>query len=200
MPWFDKTIAICFYFIKKIYIIEVKNKLLTRITHMPNNVCAEPTYKAIFNKISESLRNFIYYKSGDLSMAEDITQEAFLRLWKECVKVSSDKAKSFLFTVANNLLKDHFKHQKVVLQFEKRDLKSVDYETPEYNYVKDEFHSALEKAISNLPEKSREVFLMNRIDKLTYSDIAESLSISKKAVEKRMHKALVELKKITDNI
>jgi RNA polymerase sigma-70 factor (ECF subfamily) len=45
-----------------------------------------------------------------------------------------------------------------------------------------------------LPEKQRLVFLLSRIEKMTYKEIAELLDISVKAVEKRMHKALVSLR------
>ena len=51
-------------------------------------------------------------------------------------------------------------------------------------------------AIADLPENQRIVFLMNRLDKKTYKEIAELLDISVKAVEKRMHKALKELRKV----
>ena len=63
-----------------------------------------------------------------------------------------------------------------------------------------EFKNQLEKAIEALPENQREVFLMNRIDKMKYREIAEALGISQKAVEKRMHKALLELRKLTKKI
>ncbi|MEM7514507.1 MAG: sigma-70 family RNA polymerase sigma factor, partial [Bacteroidota bacterium] len=58
----------------------------------------------------------------------------------------------------------------------------------------------LEGAIAALPEKNRVVFLMNRIEKLTYQEIADSLGLSVKAIEKRMHKALIELRKIHHQI
>ncbi len=53
----------------------------------------------------------------------------------------------------------------------------------------------LQTAISNLSEAQRTAFLMNRIDGLKYTEIAEALGISVKAVEKRIHKALVSLRK-----
>ncbi len=167
---------------------------------MSDNVCEESVFKALFKKLSEPLRNYVYYKSGSLSVAEDITQEAYLRLWKACLKVSVDKSKSFLYTVASNLLKDHYKHKQVVLKFEKQEHKSVELETPEFNYEQLEFHERLERALAQLSEKNRVAFLMNRLDNLTYTEIAERLGISKKAVEKRIHKALMELKKLTDQI
>ena len=58
-----------------------------------------------------------------------------------------------------------------------------------------EFMEKLESTIDNLPEKQREVFLMNRIEKMKYKEIALHLDISVKAVEKRMHQALVVMRK-----
>jgi RNA polymerase sigma factor (sigma-70 family) len=63
-----------------------------------------------------------------------------------------------------------------------------------------EFKQQLEKAISDLPEGQREVFLLNRIDKKTYREIAEMLGVSVKAIEKRMHKALKALRVLTKRI
>ena len=57
-----------------------------------------------------------------------------------------------------------------------------------------EFMDKLQNAISDLTDGQREVFLLNRIDKKTYKEIAEMLEISVKAVEKRMHGALVKLR------
>ncbi|MBX2818016.1 MAG: sigma-70 family RNA polymerase sigma factor, partial [Saprospiraceae bacterium] len=68
--------------------------------------------------------------------------------------------------------------------------------SPEFLLEEKEFKRLLEDAISALPEGQRAVFLLNRIDKKTYREIAEDLSISAKAVEKRMHKALASLRKI----
>ncbi|MEL6273777.1 MAG: sigma-70 family RNA polymerase sigma factor [Bacteroidota bacterium] len=167
----------------------------------PKNVCEESTFRGLFKDLGLGLRNFLYYKTGDAQQAEDLAQEAFLKLWKACARVAPAKAKSFLFTVANNLFLDQVKHQKVVLHFQKQaKVTSSTIESPEYLYEKDEFQQRLEKAIANLPEKNRIVFLMNRIDKLTYQEIADRLGISKKAVEKRMSKALVELRVLNQKI
>ena len=57
-----------------------------------------------------------------------------------------------------------------------------------------EFMVKLKKAIADLPDKQREVFLLSRIDKKKYSEISEMLGISIKAVEKRMSQALVILR------
>lgn len=170
------------------------------INETPKNICSEDVFKVLFFEYARQLRNFIYFKCGDENLAEDISQEAFLRLWKECRNVPSNKAKSYLFTVANNLFLDHVKHQKVVTRFRLQKIKELSPETPEFLLEESEFKEQLESAIEALPEKQRSVFLLNRIEKMTYKEIAALLEISVKAVEKRMHKALVELRKLTKNI
>ena len=163
---------------------------------MSNNVCQEQVFQSIFITQAEGLRNFMYYKTGSLQQAEDLMQDAFGKLWENCAKVVIDKAKSFLFTVANNLFLNQVAHQKVVLKFENQGHTQQTNVNPQFLLEEQEFKKRLEGAISALPEGQRVVFLMNRIDKKKYREIAVELAISVKAVEKRMHQALSTLRKI----
>ncbi len=163
---------------------------------MSESVCQNKVFESLFHKYAESLVNFMYYKSGSYSRAEDLMQDAFSKLWKECSKVSIEKAKSFLFTVANNAFLNEIKHQKIVLKFEQKGHSERSNVTPQYLLEEKEFKERLEQAIAALPEGQRVVFLMNRIEKMKYKEIAERLDLSVKAIEKRMHKALTELRKI----
>jgi RNA polymerase sigma-70 factor (family 1) len=149
---------------------------------------------------SGNIRNFLYYKSGNLALAEDLIQEAFLKLWENCKKVPLSKAKSYLFTVANNLFLNHIHHQKIVLKFEQDKNLNQDEQSPEFLMEEQEFRLRLEKAIGDLPEEQRCVFLLNRIDKKKYREIAEDMNISIKTVEKRMHNALKVLRKIHEQV
>lgn len=164
-------------------------------------VCGQRTYQQIFMQHAEGLQRFLYYKTGDVATAEDLVQEAFIKLWNNCAKVLPEKAKSFLFTVSNNLFLDKVKHDKVVLKFQQRTGNTdVARETPEYLLEEKEFKEQLERAISELPEKQRIVFLMNRIDKITYNEMAVTLDVSVKTIEKRMSQALRQLRKLTKKI
>ncbi len=158
------------------------------------NSCDPSNFERLYDEQSDGLYRFIYYKSGDSSFAEDVVQESFLRLWKNCAEVALAKAKSFLFTVANNLTLDRFKHQQVVMKFDTAQRAKHEQEDPQFLLEEKEFQARLEQAIADLPEKQRVVFLLNRIDKLTYREIAAQLELSQKAVEKRMHLALVALR------
>lgn len=160
---------------------------------MEKSVCEERYFQEIYSGLSVKLRNFVYYKIGDLERSEDIVQEAMIRLWENCKTVAFDKAKSFLYTVSNRLLIDSVRHDKVRLEFTKSSSTNTTHDAS-YDLEKKEFERVLEQAIGQLSEPQREAFLMNRIDKMTYSEIAETLEISVKAVEKRIHLALLNLK------
>ena len=54
----------------------------------------------------------------------------------------------------------------------------------------EEFKHRLDTTLQKMSEAVREVFLLNRIEKMTYAQIADSLGLSVKAIEKRMQKAL----------
>ncbi len=162
--------------------------------------CNKKTFRQLFDEYAEGLQNFIFYKSGNVNLAEDCVQEAFIRLWNNCSKVPLEKVKSYLFTVANNLFVDAARHRKTVLKFQKQAVRSVTFESPEYLLELQEFKDRLIKAINELPKTQRTVFLMNRIDGMKYREIAATLNISQKAVEKRMHKALLVMRKFTGKI
>lgn len=163
--------------------------------------CNEIIYNSLFRSISPLLRNFLYAKYRDLEKSNDMVQEAFLTLWKNCAKVLPEMAKAYVFKVAQNqMLKslDKEKTKEKHIQFIQ---KSSHTETPEFQMEFTEFDKKVQNAIQALPDGQREVFLMNRIEKLTYNEIAEVLEVSVKAVEKRMHKALQKLRStINENI
>lgn len=164
-----------------------------------SETCIEIVFSTFFKSHIKALRNFLYYKFGNKDQAEDIAQEAFIKLWQNCSAVPIEKAKSYIYTIANNSSLNEIAHQKVVLKFEKN-FKVNDYnnESPEYVFEEKEFQKKLLKAIEDLNDKQRVAFLMHRIDGKKYSEIATILDISVKAVEKRIHLALLSLRKQID--
>jgi RNA polymerase sigma-70 factor (family 1) len=159
------------------------------------NICESKIFEAIYNAYAKDIRRFLFYKTQDLDKAEDILQEVFIKLWENCNKVDHDKVKSYIYSIANNMFLNEVKHQKVVLNYNKYNKNESTNESPEFIMLEKEFLEKLESTIATLPEKQREVFLMNRIEKKKYKEIALHLDISVKAVEKRMHQALVVIRK-----
>ncbi|MFK8162201.1 MAG: RNA polymerase sigma factor [Lewinella sp.] len=163
----------------------------------PEGVCKEAVYHTVFQEVAPKLRNFSYYRTGSREIAADIVQDAFLRLWENCAKVLPDKASAWLFRVAENIFFKQKEKEKVVRKYEWRMAgPEPTYASPEEELREKEFQEQLESAIARLPDGAREVFLLNRMDGLKYREIAALLDISQKAVEKRMHRALVELREL----
>jgi RNA polymerase sigma-70 factor (family 1) len=166
-----------------------------------DETCDEKAFSAFFKNHVKALRNFLTYKFGNSEKAEDITQEAFIKLWQNCADVPLEKAKSFLYTIANNNSLNEIAHQKVVLSYQKNNvLSDSNIENPEFVLEEKQFKDKLLGALNKLNETQRTAFLMHRIDGKKYAQIAEELNISVKAVEKRIHVALVELRKEISNI
>jgi RNA polymerase sigma-70 factor (family 1) len=152
-------------------------------------------FKNIFNLWYEPVRNFLYYKTGDMQAAEDLTHDAFLKIWEKRTAIKIETVKSLLFRIANNSFLNRLDHHKVILKFSGNYKPELVSESPEFEMEVKEFDKKLQDAINGLDNKKRIVFLMNRVEKFTYKEIAESQGITVKAVEKRMAKALAYLKK-----
>jgi RNA polymerase sigma-70 factor (ECF subfamily) len=168
-------------------------------TNSKDNVCEEMVFASIFRANSKTVFNYIYYKYGNEEKAHDAVQEAFVKLWENCGKVSPGKAKSFVYTVANNLYLNVIKAEKVRLKYADKSLRTTQ-ESPEYLMEQKQFQEKLERALDSLPENQRTVFLLNRIDGKKYAEIADMEGVSVKAIEKRMHLALKTLRDQIDGI
>jgi len=147
-------------------------------------------FKALFDQYYDPIRKFLYYKCGDMDQSEDLCQDVFMKLWDKRDDVKSETVKSYLYTIANNMLLNKIRHEKVKMSFVEQHKDQQEEESPEYQLEEKEFKAKLDLVIGDMPEKQREVFLMNRIEEMTYQEIAARLELSVKAIEKRMHGAL----------
>jgi RNA polymerase sigma-70 factor (ECF subfamily) len=174
--------------------------LKTDITEESGDVCKEPVFNELFLKYAKDLHNFLYYKFGEALNPADVVQEAFIKLWNNCATVNFEKAKSFLFTVANNYMLNEISKNKTAAKFQEIKPKSYTNETPEFLLEEDEYTQRLHNAINALNEDLRVTFLLNRIDGKKHQEIADMLGISRKAVEKRIYKALALIREKVDGI
>ena len=155
----------------------------------------EDWFKSVFNKNYEYIRNYLFYLSGDINLAEDLVQDIFLQLWEKRNNVKGDTVRAYLFSIARNAFLKNYRQKKYDLKFKSTYFEYIDNKSPEYLLELKEFDQKLQKTISEMPEKCRVIYLMNRIDEMTYSEIAANLNVSVKAIEKQMSKALVILEK-----
>ena len=151
-------------------------------------------FKHLFELHFDSVRNYIYYRSGDAEAATDIAQETFLRIWEK-QPADLNHITGLLFKIANDEFVSHYRRQKVMSKFRLNARPDKTGGSPEEQLMFEELKVLYETALVNLPEKQRTVFLMSRMEQLKYHEIADRLGLSIKAVEKRMTLALAYLKK-----
>jgi len=164
------------------------------------SVCKENIFKNIFQEWSDPLQRFALSKGIDLEQIPDLIQEAFLRLWRNCEKVSKEKAGSYLFKTINNLNIDAYRKSQSQLKYTSSLQSQVEKEDGQYQLEMKEFEQQLAATIAEMTESAREVFILHRFDGKSYKEIATLLNIGIKAVEKRMHKALIHLSKKKINL
>jgi len=159
-----------------------------------DTLCNEKVFESTYKLYSQDLFRFLTYSYKNPTLSEDITQNVFLKLWDQCHQFELSNIKSLIFTMGKNLsLNELKKNQKN----QGEESKEIFYsESPQDVLEEKQFKENLNNYINQLTSNERTVFLMNRMDNLTYREIAERLDISQKAVEKRMHQALKKLNEL----
>jgi RNA polymerase sigma-70 factor (family 1) len=158
-------------------------------------------FKEMFNSYYEQLRNYLYYLSGDISWTEDTLQEVFIILWERRNFIDDQTIAPYLFKISRNLFLKQKRHDEVILKFLREQPKQESENTVTSEMEMNEFDLRLQVVLSGLPTGCRTVFLMSRIEEMSYKQISENMGISLKAVEKQITKALRILRvKLGDQI
>ncbi|PSL44282.1 RNA polymerase sigma-70 factor (ECF subfamily) [Chitinophaga niastensis] len=160
-------------------------------------------FHIIFEQHYNPLCNYALTFVKSEQASEDIVQEVFMKIWENGENIiRADGIRYYLFTAVRNnsltYLRKAGKHPVVALTdedvveeqllFSGEVIKEVDY------------RAALNNAISTLPPKCRDVFIMSRVSKLSYQQIATSQGISIKTVENQIGKALKMLRAFAKSI
>lgn len=151
-------------------------------------------FKILFDKHFDSIRNYIYYRSGDEELATDIAQESFMKVWEKDLSYDEKPIKSLLYKIASDIFISKYRRDKVAQKYLAKLEPSIDNHSPEEQMQYEELKNKYELALSSLSDKQRTVFLMSRNEGLKYQEIADRLELSVKAVEKRMTYALSYLR------
>ncbi|MGZ3819364.1 MAG: RNA polymerase sigma-70 factor [Flavisolibacter sp.] len=156
-------------------------------------------FEDFFKKHYPPLCLYCKFKYGfDIDLAEDIVNASFARLW-ELRKTLASKIspRSYLYKIVDNSSLNALKHQTVKQKHAEYLSKITSEEKPQISFdsieIK-ELRSAINAAISELPEQMRLIFELSRFEGLKYTEIANRLDISIKTVETQMSRALVKLR------
>ncbi len=152
-------------------------------------------FKQLFDNYFDTIRSCIFYRCGNIDMASDMAQDVFMKVWEKREQLSNHNLKSLLYKMANDMVISNYRKDTTRMDFEQSMTAFNDSPlSPEDELAFEELSSSYAKALEQMPETQRVVFLMSRNDELKYSEIAECLDIGVKAVEKRMSAALQYLR------
>ena len=152
-------------------------------------------FKTLFDRYFDDIRRYLYYRSGDEALSTDLAQDTFMRIWEKEMILLPDSDAGLLYEIAGDLFVSHTRREKLRKEAPDRIHFHQSGRSPEEELQFKELQEKYEKALIKLPENQRVVFLMSRMEELTYQEIAARLSLSVKAVEKRMTGALSRLRK-----
>ena len=157
----------------------------------------QQTLELLFRDHYKGLCQFSSGYVKDSEIAREIVQDAFVSLWEKRHTIDLTKpVKSYLSTTVRNkslnYLRDHKKFSNDILTLENLS-QDAGYDQPD-KLVEAEIRKKIAFAVEELPEKCREIFLLNRFENLKYQQIADKLQISVKTVETQMSKALQHMR------
>ena len=108
----------------------------------------EEAFEAVFRTYYASVRNFVYFKTGDMEAAEDLTQDAFYRLWEMRGSVRLESVKSFLYTIAGNMAINMLKRDQLRFKFvDRQDKFQADTHSPEFKIQEEEYKAFVEDVL-----------------------------------------------------
>jgi RNA polymerase sigma-70 factor (ECF subfamily) len=151
-------------------------------------------FHSLFERYSRDVYRFALYLSGDPSLAEEIAQEMFVRVWVMPGEVRAGTVKAYLLTIARNLYLAERKRaaRQVALDDQLSDPKPGPEAVASGRVELDSVFTALQA----LPEADRAALLMHVQDGLPYAAIASALGLSTAAVKIRVHRARIKLREM----
>jgi len=157
----------------------------------------EEAFLKLYDDVAEPLFRHCYFRVSSRELAEDLTQEAFLRMWNyQAAGNAVENPKALLYRIAGNLIIDHYRRKKEV---------SLDVLAEDgYDPAGDGADSILDQAegqkalelLEKLEPQYREILTLRYVSDLSITEIAEVVGQSENAVSVRIHRGIQKLKTI----
>jgi len=150
-------------------------------------------FDSLFEIYSPKLFGFALKYLKNESDSEELVQEVFVQIWEHHQSLKSELSfKSYLFTIALNLIRKHFNKRAISLRY----LESLrnDSETEETQKIEDgNYESILQQIgliIEKMPPRRREIFVKSKLEGKSSKEIADELNISDGTVDNQVSEGL----------
>lgn len=190
--------------------------MYNRIMHMENRSDAQlitdyfegkrEALEVLISRYLKPVYGFIFNFVKDAGVAEDLTQEVFIKAWRRLKKFDRKKSfKPWIFKIARNAAIDFLRKKKAIpfSKFDNEDGENIILETIEDSvplpgeiFDRENLARELEEAIEKLPHKQRAALYLHYQNYLTFEEIAEASGESVNTVKSRHRRAILELRKL----
>jgi RNA polymerase sigma-70 factor (ECF subfamily) len=152
----------------------------------------EAAFEALFRRWYEPLcRYACRLADGDMDEAEDVVQQAFVKLWEYRAKLQvAWSLKAYLYKAVHNACLNRLRSRQVQSKYLDFTAQQPDTMLTQPDDTTPELRERFQQALDSLPPQCRHVFELSRFEALKYREIADQLGISIKTVETQMGKAL----------
>ena len=142
-----------------------------------------------WTKTQQELKSFVYRRVKDKALAEDIVQDAFLKILARLNQLKDDeKIIGWIYQIARNTITDHFRNQS-------KSIKSYDLDwDSNHSNLNDCVSYCLKEMLLTLPEKYREAIELTEFKNLSQLELADKLNISYSGAKSRVQRARQMLK------
>jgi len=160
-------------------------------------------FQYIWEQYSAKVYNFMNSMLINKSLAEDLVQEVFLKVWEKRGEIDPEKnLEAYIYTIARNLIYKETRKmlvnsaymqaaQEMISEAEETTERDIDY-----NFA----HRHLSEIIGQMPPARRKIYLLNKSYGMSIDDIARKLQISSKTVENQLYQANVFIRKKFKNL
>lgn len=163
------------------------------------------SFNQLFNEYYERFIRFAQGYVRERETAEDFVSEAFTLFWENRENLLPDtKPQAYILTIVKNKCLNHLQHiqvrqhtENVLSEHESwrfsQSINTLQACDPEFLFS-EEMERIIHETLQNLPKKTRQIFVLNRFEGLSYHEIATKMNLSGKTIEYHISKALSELR------
>lgn len=159
-------------------------------------------FAAAYEQSRDAVYGYLMYMTRDAELAEDLSQEVFLRMFLHLGKFREESSvRTWALTIARNVFLSYAKRKHPVL-LQEQDLEpmpDINSNQPEEEALKKEQAEKVHRCLMCLGEQERTVLLLRDFEELSYEEIAKVMGLKAEVVKSRIHRARQKFREIFIN-
>ncbi len=163
----------------------------------------QDSFEALYNEYFAPLYRYVYFRTKDKEIAMDIVQTTFLKVLEHGSVIKNNTALRYLYTIARNVLIDHFRKKRDVLMdnFDEfvKNVSDTDQLSPQDEVVRQDQVNQVKTLLLSLPETVRDIVTLRYLQELEYSEIAIITGKTESTIRKVVSRSLKIIKKELEN-